>query len=319
MRRWEKKVVDMIGKLERMELRKVWSNEATKFTPWLQENITVLGQALDISFSSVEREMSTGNFNADLLAETETGETVIIESQYGRSDHDHLGKVLTYLTSFEAKIAIWIVEEPRTEHVKAINWLNESSSGSFYLVKVEAVRIGDSPPAPLFTLIVGPSEESRVVGATKKELVERHILRKRFWTALLEKANQKTSLHANRSPSTDGALGAGSGKSGLGFNYVVHQNGTRVELFINRGGESEVVNKKIFDHFMESKDRIEESFGELLKWERMDGKQSCRISHDLKLGGWRDEDKWPEVHDAMVDAMIRFEKALRPFINSLKV
>jgi hypothetical protein len=105
----------------------------------------------------------------------------VIENQLERSDHDHLGKLVTYLAAFEAKTAIWIVIDPRPEHVGAITWLNESGSdASFFLVKVEAIRIGISPAAPLLTLITGPSAETRQVGAQKQERAERHDLREVF-------------------------------------------------------------------------------------------------------------------------------------------
>lgn len=154
----------MIGKLERVPLREVWKHEALGFTTWLQDNLDVLNDVLDITLSNAEREGSAGTFSVDLIAENGTGNPVIIENQLEKSDHDHLGKIITYLTALEAKTAIWIVSDPRPEHVRAISWLNESSAAGFYLLKVEAVKIGESPAAPLLTLIVGPSEESREVG-----------------------------------------------------------------------------------------------------------------------------------------------------------
>ena len=152
----------MIGRLQRVvNLREVWEHEALHFTPWLEENIDVLNNEIDLSLSIVEREQAAGDFSVDLVAEDESGNPVIIENQLERSNHDHLGKLITYLTAIGAKAAIWIVEDPRPEHIGAISWLNESSAASFYLLKLEAVRIEDSPLAPLLTLIVGPSEEIR--------------------------------------------------------------------------------------------------------------------------------------------------------------
>jgi hypothetical protein len=149
---------------------------------------------------------------------------VIVENQLEKSDHDHLGKLLTYLVAIGAKTAVWIVSEPRPEHVNAVSWLNESSPASFYLVKVEAIRIGESSPAPLLTKVVGPSEESREVGETKKEWAERYTLRRRFWTKLLEKSTKMTRLHANISPSRYNWLGTSAGVSGLNYNYTVRQH-----------------------------------------------------------------------------------------------
>ncbi len=104
------------------------------------------------------------------MGEDEAGNAIVIENQLERSDHDHLGKLITYLAAFEAKSAVWIVSDPRPEHMGAITWLNASGSGaSFFLVKVEAIRIADSPAAPLLTLITGPSAETRQVVAQKQE------------------------------------------------------------------------------------------------------------------------------------------------------
>src|SRR2546427_16519 len=116
-----------IGKLERVSLREVWKHEAKDFTQWLQENIDVLNSALDLNLVNVDRERDTGDFSVDLVAEDDGGGTIIIEDQLEKSNHDHLGKLITYLTGMGARAAIWIVSDPRPEHVAAIAWLNESS------------------------------------------------------------------------------------------------------------------------------------------------------------------------------------------------
>lgn len=182
-----------------------------------------MNTALDLNLVNVDREREAGSFSIDLVAEDESGRTVVIENQLEKSNHDHLGKLITYLTAMSASIAIWIVSDPRPEHVAAIAWLNESTSASFYIVKVEAVRIGDSPAAPLFTLIVGPSEEAQDAGQTKREIAERYILRKRWWTMLLERAAKVTKLHAHISPNQSTYLIVSAGIRGLYFGYTVIQ------------------------------------------------------------------------------------------------
>ena len=305
----------MIGKLQRVPLREVWKDEARDFTPWLQANIDVLNEVLDFALSGVEREQSAGDFSADLTAEDESGNTVIIENQLEKSDHDHLGKLITYLTAIEARSAIWITSDPRPEHVSAINWLNEATAASFYLIKVEAIKIGDSTPAPLLTLIVGPSIESKAAGATKKDIAERDEIRYRFWSSLLEKAKTRTQLFANISPGRHSYISTGAGKYGLSFNFDTRKHDDMVELYINRREEE---NKAIFDKLYVSKNIIEQDFGEPLEWQRLEGKKACRIMKTIDIGGYRDdESKWPEIQDAMIDAMIRLEKALRQHIESL--
>jgi hypothetical protein len=309
----------MIGKIERVPLREVWKNEVD-FTKWLEENIDVLNESLDLNLSAAEREKSAGTFSVDLVAEDDKGNPVVIENQLEKSNHDHLGKLITYLTAIGAKTAIWIVADPRPEHVNAVSWLNESSAASFYLVKLETIRIGGSEPASLLTVIVGPSEEAREVGETKKEIAERDILRKKFWTRLLDHAKSKTKLHSGISPSEYSWIGTGTGVRGLGLNYTVTKNASVVELYIDRGKDTEEENKAIFDKIASHKDKIEKEFGEPLQWQRLEGKRACRIKKQFALGGYRDdEEKWPQIHEAMVEAMIRLEKALKPYIKSIKV
>ena len=277
-----------------------------------------MNDVIEVTLTSAEREQVAGSLSVDLVAEDESGNTVIIENQLEKSNHDHLGKLITYLSSYDAKAAIWIVADPRPEHIKAISWLNESSAASFYLIKVEAVRIGTSPAAPLFTLIVGPSEGSREVGEKKKELAERYILRQKFWTALLEKAKKKTKLHAHISPSQYSWVGTGAGKRGLGFNYVVRKHEANVELYIDRGKDADEENKAIFNALLNCRENVENVFGEKIEWQRLEGKRACRIKTSVSTGGYVDESMWPEIHERMIDTMIRFEKALKPHIAKLK-
>ncbi|MFW9880255.1 MAG: DUF4268 domain-containing protein [Candidatus Thorarchaeota archaeon] len=308
----------MVGKIDRLPLRNIWKHEAHDFTKWLEENIDILNEELDMNLMSAEREKSAGKFSVDLVAEDEGGNPVIIENQLEKSDHDHLGKLITYLTAIGGKTAIWIVADPRPEHVGAISWLNESSSANFYLFKIEGIKIGNSEPAPLLTLIVGPSEESKEVGEKKKELAERHIFRHKFWEALLKLAKEKTKLHANVSPSNYSWVGTGAGKSGLSFYYTVTKHDSKVELYIDRGKDSREENKKIYDQLYSKRDLIEGMFGEPLIWERLDEKRACRISKRFD-GGYRDEEKWSNIHDSMIFSMILFEKAFKPHISKLKI
>jgi hypothetical protein len=238
-------------------------------------------------------------------------------NQLEKSDHDHLGKLITYLTAMEAKAAVWIVADPRPEHVAALAWLNDSSSADFYLIKVEAVRIGQSPPAPLLTLIVGPSAESEGVARAKQQFAERYDIRQRWWSALVARSEAK--LHKHITPSRYSWIGISSGVRGLNLNYVVTQDECGAELYIDRGNGSEVENKAIFDQLFAQKAEIERAFGGALSWERLDGKRASRIRINLP-GGYRSPDAdWPSIQGAVVDAMNRLEAALRPCLKNLKV
>jgi hypothetical protein len=309
-----------IGKLENVPLRELWKHEEHNFSIWLEDNIDVLSEALDTSLSVVQREESVGQFKVDLVAENGDGDLVIIENQLEPTNHDHLGKILTYLTNLEAKSAIWITSDPRPEHMRAVAWLNESTSDdiSFYIVCLAAYRIGDSDPAPLFTVIVAPSAESKDIGRRKGELAERHVLRMKFWEQLLPRAIEKgVKLHAHRSPSKNDYISVGAGKSGLSFNYwVLIKERTGVDLYIDTNDKER--NKTIFDKLYSTRDSIESNFGNALQWQRLDDRRASRISFVISKGGLKDDpDKWPLIQDAMIDAMDRLYKAMMPHLREL--
>ncbi len=307
-----------IAKLQRVPLREVWRHEAYDFTQWLEENIDVLSDAIDVNLVNVEREKKTeSTFSVDLVAEDEAGNIFIIENQLERSNHDHLGKVITYLTAMQAKAAVWIVAEPRPEHVAAINWLNESSSADFYLLKVEALRIADSPPAPLLTVIVGPSEEGKSVGRSKQELSARHHIRHRWWSELVQ--HPDATLHRHISPGKYTWIAVGSGVRGVGFNLGVRQNQSSAEIYIDRGKGMNHENLSIFDQLYTKKDEIEASFGGPLGWERLEGKRACRIRAPVE-GGYRNpEEEWRAIHGRMTDSMNRLAQAVRPHLKRLRL
>lgn len=279
---------------ENGRLREVWPHEY-KFTEWLKDNIDVLNDVIDLSLSDVKLEYPAGGFKSDLVAKDEFGNLVVIENQLESSDHDHLGKLITYLNAIGANAAIWIVKETRPEHIDAIFWLNESSSASFYLIKIkDSVPIRNKSPEPLLRLIVDRSTKWK-------------DLRHQFWTGVLEQAKE----------SSDGAWGTARRK-GLDFGFVFQQHTSHIELYIDRGEEAAEENNEIFNRLKKAKGEIEEAFGEPLEWGRREGRRLCKVVKQFSLGGYRDdEEKWPEIQDAMIDGMIRLEAALRPHIDKL--
>ena len=306
-----------ISKVEKIPLREVWKNESADFTTWLQDNLDIINDVLELQLDSADREQAAGSFSVDLVAVDERLGTVIIENQLTKSDHDHLGKVLTYLTSFKAKVGIWVVAEARPEHIEVISFLNNAIEDChFYMLKIEAVKIENSKPAPLLTKIVGPSEEGRSIGKKKRELASREEKRLQFWSDLLEIAKSKTSLHSNISPGIYSWIGTSSGTRGISLNYSVRTNDGSVEVYIDLGQGSEEENKKIYDHFFSHKEEIEKGFGNKLIWDRMEEKRACRIKYCSELGGWNSDD-WTAVINDMVEKMVLLEKSFKPFMKSL--
>lgn len=305
-----------IGKIKKVPLREIWGREAKDFTTWLENNTDQLGEVLGLSLVVQEREKKVGDFLVDLLAEDNNGNKVVIECQLEKTDHDHLGKILVYLTNLEAKSAVWICQEPRPEHVKAVNWLNEFAPEdiAFYLVQVETIQIENSPPAPLFTVVCAPSEETKQIGEEKEEFAERHRKRKEFWTQLLDKAKSRSKLFLSISPGKENWISAGAGKTGLSYNYWLTKHSAGVELLIDRGKDSEEINRRVFHSLQANKEKIESDFGGILTWDCKEGVRKCAIRWALDEGGISDEDKWDYIQNKLIDAMARLEKALRDYI-----
>lgn len=305
----------MVEKLRRVPLREVWAHE-TDLTRWLSMNPDVLSDALGLTLSSPRVEKPAGDFSVDLVAEDDNGDAVVIEAQFGRSDHDHLGKLLTYLTSLDARTAVWIVPDPRPEHVGVLTWLNETSAADFYLLKAEAVQIGTSAPAPLLTMVVGPSLESRQVGKRKVEFAEDKQVRERFWTRLLDRARErKLHLFSGSSPSKQGWMSTASGVRGLYWGFYAYDDRVSVELYIDRGNAEE--NKRIFDELYASKAEIEKQLGVELDWQRLETSRASRIKWWIRDGGLSTEEGWTSLHETMITTLTKLEGVLRGRIQNI--
>lgn len=309
----------MVGKLiPVIDLREIWKHEALNFTSWLAENVDVLKEQIGLDLTVVEKEKSVGPFSVDILAKDAAGRLVIIENQLERTDHDHLGKVLTYLSNLDAKVAIWISRDPRPEHVTAIDFLNENmpSDTQFYLVKLQAFRIGDSDAAPLFTVEAGPSEGRTAGGEIKKEFAEKDRRRYEFFEQLLERCKSKTSLFSNVSPvGYQSWLNAGAGKAGLMWSLVAMNKSSRAELFFC--APTFEMNKKRFEVILRHKEDIEKRFGEPLTWDFKDGRKQQYIRSLCPLGGIEDESKWQVIQDDLVDRLVQMEEAMKGALKHL--
>ena len=308
-----------IGKIHKVPLREIWRREDTDFSAWLEENIDYLNDIFEFDIVVESREEPVGPFRVDLWGEDSFGQRVIIENQLEKTDHDHLGKIVTYLTNLKANRAIWIAKEPREEHVKAIEWLNEITPDdiSFYLVKLEAIRIGEHPvAAPQFMIVQGPSEEGKKLGAEKKEFARRHQIRLDFWGEFIDAMNADNGLCSNLSPSKDAWLGIALGWSGVSVNCVVSKSYARTEVYINRGSYDE--NKQVFDYFDERREEIEEDFGNPLQWERMDDKKTSRIKFEKTGLSLYNKEDWPAMIEHMKLGAVKMEAAIKKHVRALK-
>ena len=153
-----------LGTIERVEVRKIWPNEASDFTPWLTRHLDLLGDALGMALEFVQQEAGVGKFSLDILAQNPiTGKKVVIENQLEWTDHSHLGQILTYAAGHDARTVIWVTPGFQEEHRAAIDWLNRWTPEeiAFYGVEVSAIRIGESLPAPVFRPVAVPNDWSK--------------------------------------------------------------------------------------------------------------------------------------------------------------
>ncbi len=181
-----------LGQLSAVDLRAAWGHEATSFTPWLAEHLDSLAAVIGVPLELEGIEVSVQTFYADILARNPTNDSfVLIENQLERADHGHLGQIMTYLAGLDAQTVVWIAADFPESHLSALHWLNEHTVEpfAFFAVRVSAVRIGDSPIAPVFEVVCKPNHWERQVQAAARESQELSPLgqfRKKFWTAFVE-------------------------------------------------------------------------------------------------------------------------------------
>ena len=310
-----------VSRLERVPLREIWPHEERDFTTWLVANLDVLSGHLEHDIVSGEPEQAAGEFRVDIVAEDASGNTVVIENQLERSDHDHLGKALTYLAAYEATAAIWITKEARPEHIKAFTWLNDNTPASFYLFELQAYRIDNSPPAPLLMKLVGPSAVGKHAATEREANRARHAARRDlFERILLVAKGAGVKAHANRS-ATDGPYLASpvvSGKGWARLGYGISKQDSHVYFEIDFGSDRAVENRTMMDWFIANhRAEVDNVFGDGIDWEvEVDGR-IAKARFAVGAGGWADADRWDiETVPRTVDAMRRLELALVKYVKT---
>ena len=300
--------------------RELWPHEAHNFTPWLAENIDLLGEAVGVQFSEdLETEAtSVGDFRPDIVA-SDGEATVIVENQLDTSDHKHLGQLISYTRAYGARKAIWVTPQPRTDHINDIAWLNEQVADvEFYLVQLSAFRVGDDTAVPQIVKVAGPSAQTEVIKRDKAEISERANKLKSFWSQVLDELNPVTSRFANITPPGDSWMRAAAGGIG-GVSFIISLNKQRLRLELSietpQGADR---NRQLFDRLMSHKEEIERVFGDSLTWEPLEQRIGCRIRYVPTYGDYRDPDQWPRLIEGAVKAFPKFESALQPRLKELQ-
>lgn len=238
-----------LDKLKKVDLRDVWPHEALDFTKWLSEepNLAILSSAVGIELELIETESSVGSFNVDIYAqEAGTGRKVIIENQLEDTNHDHLGKVITYAAGKGAEVVVWVVARARDEHRQAIEWLNQhtDSDFGFFLVEIELWSIGDSLPAPRFNVVEQPNEWTKAIKLSEG-LSETERVKLSYWTKYREVAQATPEflrVFNPQKPSKDHWTTLRCGTSAYRFALLIDTQRGRI------GIEFYVPNDKVIGH-----------------------------------------------------------------------
>ncbi len=311
-------------------LREVFTNERTDLSAWLAGNIDFLNDYLpfELDADSVSPEAAAGDFWVDIVADASgDGEgtfKVIIENQLEQTDHDHLGKVLTYVAAFGARAAIWIAARARPEHVKAVQWLNDESPLDAWLFELETICIEGSPVAPILRQIAGPSEVTKRVKSEKAADRAQREANLRFWSIVLPRvaaACRPWGLWAGREPRGNvhsWQTAPWTSLPNIGYQMWVTAEGSWMSLKID--GETAEEVRYLLAQLEKHREQIEAEFGEPLEWRSREGQRSAYIRWDNPVKGGRNSDE-SDVEAAAVslaEAAARFAAATKSAVAGLQ-
>ena len=312
-----------LGRLERVPLRDHWANEESDFTPWLaqEDNIAILGETLGLSLVVEQTEMNVGDFRADIVCrDDDTGEVVLVENQLEKTDHTHLGQVLTYAAGLDALTIVWIAARVREEHRATLDWLNRITDGSFnfFGLEVELLKIGDSPPAPHFTVAAKPNNWKKTIGrsgANQDKWTVTEQLRFAFWEAFGEFLDNGTSRFKPPKPRKDVWVSYGLGGKGIYLEPVIRLSSAEMEIRIEITGED---GRAHFHLLHDQKKEIEKELGFALEWREKPGKtQTVHLLAPKKVGDPGKKERWPTVFAWILEKLLVLDGALRPRVARL--
>ncbi|MFK7938127.1 MAG: DUF4268 domain-containing protein [Roseovarius sp.] len=313
-----------LGRLERVDLRKIWETEAQDFTPWLagEDNLKLLGDSLGIDLELEAVERNVGPFRADILCKDSlTGKWVLIENQLERTDHVHLGQIMTYAAGLDAFTIVWIAARVTDEHRAAMDWLNDITDESvrFFALEVELWKIADSPAAPKFNVVSSPNDWSRSTSSAKKAVEEgdlspTRLMQLEYWTAVEARVSGEVEHIRPVKPQAGSWIAHGIGRVGFSLNMAMNtrDNWIRVELYLS--GPRAKGNIFLLE---QQKASIEDALGFRLDWQRLEGKRDARICVARPNSDIANSELWPEQHSWLLDRLAKFHEVFAPIIRDL--
>lgn len=310
-----------LGKLERIPLRKAWAHEAIEFTPWLAQadNLQLLAETLGLDeLELVGVEYPVGDFNVDILC-SDNGGKVIIENQLEKTNHTHLGQILTYAAGVGARKVIWVAESFRTEHVAALEFLNQHTTDelNFFAVEIELWRIGESPMAPSFNVVVKPNDWAKTgqqnakVAANMTPTKQRQL---KFWTDWSAWLQAQGSACRPQKPLPQHWTNIALGRAGIHLAATVNSRERRVgmEVYIDHDNS-----KSMFKQLLDQKDAIEQEVNAKLDWLELPDGHACRIIQIRPDSPLEDENQWPAYFAWLEVAGLKMSAVFRPRVKAL--
>ena len=313
-----------MGRLERVELRKVWKSEAGDFTPWLanEDNIKLLGDAIGVDLEVEAQEKNIGPYRADILCkDTGTGQWVLIENQLERTDHPHLGQLITYAAGLDAATIVWISRRFTEEHRAALDWLNEivPEDIRFFGIEMELWRIGSSPTAPKFNIVSKPNDWTKPSGELRSrfstELTETRKFQLEYWQDFRKLMEDRGGLVRPVKPAPQHWLVFSIGRSGFFLYTVVNVRNSRIGVQLVIQGPNA---KAHYNLIAGQREEIEAEVDERFQWRELADKKESQINI------WRDCDPtdlqaWKGQHEWLFDKLQIFHKTFAERIRALRI
>ena len=310
-----------LGTLQKNPVRDYWENEARDFTPWLADNINLLGEEIGLDLEVEAQESSVGSFRVDLLCRDENERAVIVENQLEQTNHRHLGQLLTYAAGKDAVAVVWVSVDFTEEHRAALDWLNDKTGDEihFFGVQIEVWQIGNSDAAPKFEVVCKPNEWTKTVKRSG-EMSDVQKLRFDYWRGLHEHMRKQDGKIAPKNPVTRRALRFSIGRTGFRIAVVASFERDWIGLRLLLFGSAETKNAH-FHLLKKQKEEIEKEIGAKLEWDELTRKNKNVLTIRLRKMRCtlKNQDNWPELHKWHCEPVEKFYAAFHARVQNLNV
>lgn len=303
-----------LGRLEQVDLSEAWINEAGHFTPWLAkpENLALLGDAIGIELECETQEKAVGPYRADILCrDTSSGSWVVIENQLEKTDHGHLGQLLTYAAGLKAVTVVWIAQRFTEEHRAALDWLNEITDErfNFFGLEIELWRIGNSEKAPKFNIVSKPNGPIKLASGRTPRDGGLQRQQYEYWAGFVAYLKDKGTTLRVRNPPARNWMDFSVGRTDAWLSVTIYVNKDAIWMGLCCQSEG-------FVQLKEQQEVIESELGQEVSWDEEPGRKAAYIGlrRDADL---KDRDKWPEQFAWLKCNLEAFEKAFRQRVQDL--